>query len=404
MDKMRMESVDLTARNIEKIGELFPNCITEELDAERSTPEKKVYKKAINFAILRQMLSDEVLEGDEAYEFTWVGKKAAMVEANKPIRKTLRPCPEESKDWDSTENLYIEGDNLEVLKLLQESYLGKVKMIYIDPPYNTGNDFIYRDDFAQSSEEYNEQMGMFDEETGDRLFRNTDSNGRFHSDWCSMIYSRLMMARNLLSDDGIICISIDENEIVNLRKICDEVWGQRQFVAQITLLCNPKGRSQDKYVANCHEYVLIYSKKPLPAGSVSIPKSLEEISKDYPLFDEAGRAYRELELRNTHREFGKFNRPKLYYPIYVNENGSVTLKKSINSIEVFPIWDDGFEGCWTWGLEKTSSNLGLLTGKLVNGRMKIFRKGYAYSEDEAPLKQVKSIWQDNAFLRRKGSL
>ena len=206
MERMRMETPDLTAANVEKIGALFPNCITE------TTDENGKLRKAINFDLLRQMLSADVVEGDEAYEFTWVGKKAAIVEANKPIRKTLRPCPEESVDWDTTENLYIEGDNLEVLKLLQESYLGKVKMIYIDPPYNTGNDFIYRDDFSLSEEEYEEQAGIYGED-GERLFKNTDTNGRFHSDWCSMIYSRLMLARNLLSDDGIIFISIDDREV-----------------------------------------------------------------------------------------------------------------------------------------------------------------------------------------------
>ena len=216
MEKMRMQTPDLTQSNIEKLAALFPACVTE------ARGEDGKLKKAVNFELLRQMLSDVVLEGDEAYEFTWVGKKAAIVEANRPIRKTLRPCPAESVDWDSTENLYIEGDNLEVLKLLQESYLGKVKMIYIDPPYNTGNDFIYRDDFAQSQEEYSEESGQVDE-NGDRLFKNTDSNGRFHSDWCSMIYSRLMLARNLLSDDGSIFISIDDHEADNLKKICDEV-------------------------------------------------------------------------------------------------------------------------------------------------------------------------------------
>ena len=222
MDKMKFESPDLTAENVEKIAALFPSCVTEMLDEEHSTPEKKVYKHAINFEQLKQMLSPNVVDGEECYEFTWVGKKAAMVEANKPIRKTLRPCKEESKDWDTTENLYIEGDNLEVLKLLQESYLGKVKMIYIDPPYNTGNDFIYADDFMRSQEEENEQMGMYDEDEN-RLFKNTDTNGRFHSDWCSMIYSRLLLARNLLTDDGVIFISIDDNEVSNLKKICDEV-------------------------------------------------------------------------------------------------------------------------------------------------------------------------------------
>lgn len=205
VDKMKMESVDMTDKNIHKIGNLFPNCITETLDEDGNL------KKAINFEMLKQMLSDEVLEGDEAYEFTWVGKKATIVEANKPIRKTLRPCPEESINWDTTENLYIEGDNLEVLKLLQESYLNKVKMIYIDPPYNTGNDFIYNDDFKIASEEYAAETGEWDMD-GNRMFKNTDTNGRFHSDWCSMIYSRLMLARNLLADDGVIFISIDDNE------------------------------------------------------------------------------------------------------------------------------------------------------------------------------------------------
>ena len=217
MTKMKFETPDLTSENIEKIAALFPNCITEMLDEEHSTPEKKVYKRAVNFELLKQMLSPDVVDGDEAYEFTWVGKKAAIVEANKPIRKTLRPCVAESKDWDTTENLYIEGDNLEVLKLLQESYLGKVKMIYIDPPYNTGNDFIYADDFKMESEEWKVESGEWSEE-GDRLFKNTDTNGRFHSDWCSMIYSRLMLARNLLTDseshDYILCCAKNLNAAV----------------------------------------------------------------------------------------------------------------------------------------------------------------------------------------------
>lgn len=216
MDKMKMESPDMTAQNIDRIAALFPNCITETVD------ENGKLKRAINFELLKQVLSPDVVDGDERYEFTWVGKKAAIVEANKPIRKTLRPCKEESKNWDTTENLYIEGDNLEVLKLLQESYLGKVKMIYIDPPYNTGNDFIYADDFKRSQEEENEQMGMFDED-GDRLFKNTDTNGRFHSDWCSMIYSRLMLARNLLThkSDSIynMIYRLDAMEAYNKRLV-----------------------------------------------------------------------------------------------------------------------------------------------------------------------------------------
>ena len=254
MTKMKLETPDLTAQNIEKIGALFPNCVTETVD-ENGNP-----KKAINFDLLRQMLSSDVVEGDEAYEFTWVGKKAAIVEANKPIRKTLRPCPEESKDWDTTENLYIEGDNLEVLKLLQESYLGKVKMIYIDPPYNTGNDFIYADDFMRSQEEENEQMGMYDEDEN-RLFKNTDTNGRFHSDWCSMMYSRLMLARNLLTDDGVIFISIDDNELDDLHMICNEVFGEANFescVAWRRRTNQPNDKS--KMIAKVAEYILVYAK------------------------------------------------------------------------------------------------------------------------------------------------
>ena len=262
MDKLRMESPDMTAQNIDRIAALFPNCITEMLDEEHSTPEKKVYKRAVNFEMLKQMLSPDVVDGDEAYEFTWVGKKAAIVEANKPIRKTLRPCVAESKDWDTTENLYIEGDNLEVLKLLQESYLGKVKMIYIDPPYNTGNDFIYADDFMRSQEEENEKMGMYDEDEN-RLFKNTDTNGRFHSDWCSMIYSRLMLARNLLTDDGVIFISIDDNEQENLKKICDEVFGGQNFVAQLVWEKKKKGSFLSNSITNVKEYILIYCKNIL---------------------------------------------------------------------------------------------------------------------------------------------
>lgn len=262
MNKMKMETADITAQNIEKIGALFPNCITEMLDEEKSTEQNKVYKKAVNFELLKQMLSKDVVDGNEAYEFTWVGKKASIVEANKPIRKTLRPCKEESVNWDKTENLYIEGDNLEVLKLLQESYLGKVKMIYIDPPYNTGNDFIYNDDFKMSSDEYADKSGETDEE-GNRMFKNTDSNGRFHSDWCSMIYPRLMLARNLLSDDGVIFISIDDNEADNLRKICSEIFGDNNFIAD--LIWQKKfSRSNDAtYFSTMHDHIMCYCKKSI---------------------------------------------------------------------------------------------------------------------------------------------
>jgi adenine-specific DNA-methyltransferase len=215
-NKMKFETPNLTAENVAKIAALFPGAVVE---------------GKVNFDLLRAILGEDVFT-DEAYEFTWVGKRAAIAEAGRPIRKTLRPCPAESRDWDTTENLYIEGDNLDVLKLLQESYLGKVKMIYIDPPYNTGSDFIYRDKWSVDSDQWSEDIGEFDEDD-DRLFRNTEMNGRFHSDWCSMIYPRLVLARNLLREDGVIFISIDDNEVAQLRKICDEVFGKANYVAEL---------------------------------------------------------------------------------------------------------------------------------------------------------------------------
>ena len=253
MDKMKFKTPDLSSQNINKIAALFPNCVTEMRDGNGKL------KRGVNFEMLKQMLSPDVVDGDECYEFTWAGKKASIVEANKPIRKTLRPCPEESKNWDTTENLYIEGDNLEVLKLLQEAYLGKVKMIYIDPPYNTGNDFIYADDFMRTQEEENEQMGMYDEDEN-RLFKNTDTNGRFHSDWCSMIYSRLLLSRNLLTEDGVIFISIDDNEQENLKKCCDEVFGAQNFVAQLIWERAYAPKNDARFISNSHDYVLMYAR------------------------------------------------------------------------------------------------------------------------------------------------
>ena len=255
MEHMKFETPDMVAGNIEKIGALFPAAITE------MRGEDGQIKKGINFEVLKQLLSRDVVDGDECYEFTWVGKKAAMAEAARPITKTLRPVKEDSRDWDTTQNLYIEGDNLEVLKILQESYLGKVKMIYIDPPYNTGHDFIYRDKFQRSQQEENEQMGMYDEDEN-QVFENTESNGRFHSDWCSYIYRPLVLARNLLTDDGVILINMDENEITNLQKICLEVFGEANDLGTIVWdKRNPKGDA--KGISYQHEYILAYAKNKI---------------------------------------------------------------------------------------------------------------------------------------------
>lgn len=253
MDKLKFETPDMVSGNIDKIGALFPSAITE------MRGEDGEIKKGINFEVLKQLLSRDVVDGDECYEFTWVGKKATMAEAARPITKTLRPVKEDSWDWDTTENLYIEGDNLEVLKILQESYLGKVKMIYIDPPYNTGHDFVYRDKFQRSQQEENEQMGVLDEDKN-RLFENTESNGRFHSDWCSMIYSRLVLARNLLTDDGVIFISIDDSEIDNISKICDDVFGSNNFYAKFIWQRRSGSMDSVDNVSVDHEYILCYAK------------------------------------------------------------------------------------------------------------------------------------------------
>ena len=334
-DKLPLQTPNLTSQNIDKIAALFPNCITEMLDEEKSTPDHKVYKRGINFELLKQMLSPDVVDGDEAYEFTWVGKKASIVEANKPLRKTLRPCPEESKNWDDTENLYIEGDNLEVLKLLQESYLGKVKMIYIDPPYNTGNDFIYADDFMRSQDEENRQMGMYDEDEN-RLFKNNDSNGRFHSDWCSMMYSRLMLARNLLTDDGAILISIDDFEQDHLRSLCDEIFGRSNYIDTLIWKKRYGGGAKEKYFVSLHEYVLVYCKNINSIGELFVPLTNESAERYYSKRDE------KFETRGGYRthplEAGKAmdSRPNLVYPIPAPDGTEIWPKRQ-----------------WLWSKERT---------------------------------------------------
>ena len=354
MNKTKFETKDITQENIKRIEALFPNCVTEAKD------ENGNLKKVVNFEKLKQVLTPEALEGDESYEFTWVGKKAAIVEANKPTRKTLRPCKEDSVNWDTTENLYIEGDNLEVLKLLQESYLGKVKMIYIDPPYNTGNDFIYRDDFTSDSDEYAEESGQLDD-NGNRLFKNTDSNGRFHSDWCSMIYSRLLLARNLLTDDGVIFISIDDNEQDNLKKICDEVFGESEFIGQIAVVNNLKGRNDKKDIATCHEYMILYGKSEFSAGGMPLT---EEQRRSFDKIDENGNAYQLRDLRKRGRPDRREDRPNMYFPIYYDEKTKkCSLEKHEGWIEILPLRGDNTDGRWRWGKERVKANLSILEPK-----------------------------------------
>ena len=258
MEKLKMQTADMAERNVELLGQMFPNCLTETINADGKLV------RAIDFDKLRQELACEVVEGaEERYQFTWPDKRAAIRLANAPTNKTLRPCREESVDFDNTENLYIEGDNLEVLKLLRENYLGKVKMIYIDPPYNTGNDFVYNDDFAQGKAEFEAQSGLFDEEgrrMADPMVQNTESNGRFHTDWLNMIYPRLKVAKDLLADDGVIFISIDDNEVENLRKVCDEVFGRFNFLATIVWQKKYAATNDSKGFSTTHDYIVVYQK------------------------------------------------------------------------------------------------------------------------------------------------
>lgn len=305
MDKLKMQTANKADENFKKLAEMFPNAVTETITGYDENG-KAIVERAIDKDVLMQEISCKVVEGnEERYQFTWPDKKKSVLLANAPINKTLRPCREESVDFDNTENLYIEGDNLEVLKLLQETYLGKIKMIYIDPPYNTGNDFVYEDDFAQSTDEYLENSGQFDED-GNRLVKNLDSNGRFHTDWLNMIYPRLKLSKDLLADDGVIFISADDNEIENLKKMCDEIFGRSCFVDCITW--NKRvPKNDNKGIGNIHEYILVYNKSSLSSRQFTMLKDglqeiyglLETLKKRKTPIEEA-----EKELRNLYSKKG----------------------------------------------------------------------------------------------------
>lgn len=297
MQKLSLKTPNKTAQHIDQIAELFPNVMSE---------------GKVDFDLLRQMLSEELVEeSDERYRLDWVGKKASLLKANRSIDKTLRPCVEESVNFESTENLYIEGDNFEVLKLIQESYLNKVKMIYIDPPYNTGKDFVYRDNFTKSTAEYEKDMALRDEEEN-KLFKNTDSNGRFHSDWLSMMYERLLVSRDLLKDDGVIFISIDDNEVHNLRKICDEVFGESNFVNEIIWKKRVSPANDSQWYSSDHEYILVYAKNKnnwFPSKT----KRTKEHNKYYKNLDNDPKGAWNSAAYTCNKS--KKERPNLYYPI-----------------------------------------------------------------------------------------
>ncbi len=299
MDKLKMQTANKADENFKKLAMMFPNAVTEAID------ENGEVVRAIDKDVLMQEISCKVVDGnEERYQFTWPDKKKSVLLANAPINKTLRPCREESVDFDNTENLYIEGDNLEVLKLLQETYLGKIKMIYIDPPYNTGNDFVYEDDFAQSTDEYLENSGQFDDE-GNRLVKNLDSNGRFHTDWLNMIYPRLKLAKDLLTDNGIIFISIDDSEVRNLKNVCDDVFGAGNFIAQLIWQNKKGGGNDSKFIAIEHEYILTYTRNINSLENFYETYS-EDYLKRYKEKDEHGRFFWDTFKRKSGKQ---------YYPI-----------------------------------------------------------------------------------------
>ena len=370
-ERLGLQSVDGVQLNLDALYQIAPSCFTEAAD-----PKTGGVKRVVNFDILRQLLGDDAVEdAPEAYEFNWVGKQAARAEVLRPINKTLRPVKEDSVDWDTTQNLYIEGDNLEVLKLLQKSYLGKVKMIYIDPPYNTGNDFVYHDDFARSQAEEDLFAGNVDEQ-GNRFIKNTDSNGRYHSDWCSMIYSRLMVARSLLTDDGAIFISIDDNEQENLKRICDEIFGEANYIGKIAVVNNLKGRNDKKDIATCHEYLCIYGKTEFAAGGMPLT---EEQKLKFDKRDEKGNPYQLRDLRKRGRPDRREDRPNMFFPIYYNvERKECSLEPQAGWIEILPLRGDGSDGRWRWGKDRVKQNLSILEPRYshISGRWGIEHRVY----------------------------
>ena len=379
MDKIELGTPEGTAENIDKIAELFPQVMTEVENGEGTLD------RTIDFDALRDLLGD-VAEGQrERYQFTWPGKREAKAEARRPIYKTMIPEPGKSKDWDTTENLYIEGDNLDALKILKETYAGKVKLIYIDPPYNTGHDFVYDDDFAKTRGEYDAESGEYDEEGG-RLVANTEGNGRFHSDWCSMIYPRLTLARDLLAADGTIFISIDENEANNLEKICDEVFGRTNFLTRFIWRKVDSPNDNHVVITPDHEYILAYCKNATTVGMRQ--RRAPELVDAYNGPDENGRYWRDRLLRKNGKNSLRADRPTMYYALTAPDGS-----------EVWPIREDGREGCWAAGPSslKEIDARGDLIWKQRDGKWVPYTREYAADN---PTKPWMTIWNDLPAMRQ----
>jgi adenine-specific DNA-methyltransferase len=402
MKKLKLHTPDLTEGNIDRIAALFPNCVTEALD------EAGELKRAIDFDLLRQELAADVVEGpQERYRLDWPGKRAALALANAPVSLTLRPCVEESVDFENTQHLYIEGDNLDALKLLQETYLGKVKMIYIDPPYNTGNDFIYDDDFSMSRDDYASSSGAVDEE-GNVMFdeekwkQNSTSNGRFHSEWLSMMYPRLKLARNLMRDDGVIFISIDDSESHNLRKLLDEIFGVDNFIGAFSITSSPSAIDYG-HIAKTNEYCLFFAKDLASAET----RLLQDELKSFKYKDDIG-DFNLYPLYNGNVAFNPKTRPNLYYPFYLNPNKSdadgffeIDIVKREGWAEVFPVVSkkEGIPRVWRWGKPKSKENLNkeIVGYQNENGEYRIVQKTRLTG------KVIRSVQDDKEVSSRRGT-
>ena len=406
-DHPAAQSADLVAENIAKLKEWFPGLLTEGANG-----------VAVNVDVLKSLVGDAtVTDADEKYGLNWHGKRRARQLALAPSTGTLRPCPDESVDWETTQNLMIEGDNLEVLKLLQKSYAGKVKLIYIDPPYNTGKDFVYPDNFQDNIRNYLELTGQV--EGGQKISSNTEASGRFHTDWLNMMYPRLKLAKTLLSRCGVVFISIDDRELGHLRALANEVFGEENFVATITVVNNMKGRNDKKHVAACHEYVVVYANPGFSSNGLPLT---EEQRAAFKYTDEKGFKYALRDLRKRGGPDRREDRPKMFFPIYWNqESGQVSLdRKSATDLEILPMRGDGAEGCWRWGAEKVGAHLEWMHPKKSerSGRLDVEHRVYLDpsiaiddepdeddEEDEGAVERTskpKSIWIGGEFSTDSG--
>lgn len=388
------KSLDVKTEKLKQLKELFPEFFAED---------------KLDIARIKQILGDDEITAHDHYELSWAGKAEARREIQRQTTATLLPDLEGSINFDTSENIYIEGENLEVLRTLQKSYFGKVKMIYIDPPYNTGNDsFIYPDDYAERKEDYQRRTGLKNGEGYlnklDLFKKNTKENGQYHSVWLSMMYPRLYLARNLLREDGVLFVSIDENEQTNLKLLLDEIFGAENFIANISVVSNWKGRSDDSFIATAHESLLMYQKGRFV--SLGLPL-LEEYLGDYQERDENGTPFRYLGLRKRGAGARRIDRPKMFYPFYASKTGKVSLEQSGDfSIEILPRLSDGTDGRWRWGKDTAKERINELAAKKVSGsdRWDVFQIDYAEIEGESRRIKPKSVWNEKSFSNEAGTL